>query len=392
MGSMSKEYDKKLLEKIAQKVLEGKASEAEVLFLHEYYNFFEKEPGFEELSSEGDREKLKDEILRSLNAHISPTPAVVIPLYRKRFIRIAGVAASILLIAGAVYYGSQPAKIKENPVAVVTNIRPGSDKAILTLADGKTLLLGQSDTGLLATQPGARIFTQQGGKLVYESISDPSAGTAIAYNKIETPAGGQYRVDLPDGTQVWLDAQSSIRYPAKFNGNIRQVELTGQAYFEVAPNKAQPFKVVAMNQTIEVLGTHFNIMAYGNEKSTVTTLLEGSVKVTGNGSTGKLVPGQQAEASLLGDKGIKIVPANTGEAIAWKNGDFEFNDEPLESIMRKISRWYDVEVSYQLSAKEQLYFGGKISRKLDINALLTLMEEQGSVHFKIEERRVTVMN
>lgn len=389
---MAKEYDKKLLEKIAQKVLSNKASEAEILFLHEYYNSFEKEPGFEELSSEGDREKLKDEMLQSLHAHISPAPAVVIPLYRRRFVRIAGVAASILLVAGAVYYGGRSAKIKENPVAVATRIRPGSDKAILTLADGKTLLLGQSDTGLLTTQPGARIFTQPGGKLVYEPMSDASAGTAIAYNKIETPAGGQYRADLPDGTQVWLDAQSSIRYPAKFNGSIRQVELTGQAYFEVAPNKAQPFRVVAMNQTIEVLGTHFNIMAYGNEKSTVTTLLEGSVKVTGNGSAGVLVPGQQAEASLSGDKGIKIVPANTGEAIAWKNGDFEFNDEPLESIMRKISRWYDVEVSYQLRTKEPLYFGGKISRRLDINALLTLMEEQGTVHFKIEERRVTVMN
>ena len=385
-------YDKRSLEKLAKKVVSGKATAAEILFLNEYYNSFEKAPGIEQVISEGDRELLKGEILSSLHAHIDSTPAVVIPLYRRRLFRVAGVAASILLIAGAIFYARSSHKPTEKLAAVPIKVSPGSDKAILTLADGKTILLGQSDSGLLATQPGARIFTQQ-GKLVYAPVSDPSAGTIIAYNKIETPAGGQYRADLPDGTQVWLDAASSIRYPAKFSGPLRQVELTGQAYFEVARNKAQPFRVVTRGQTVEVLGTHFNTMAYENERSSITTLLEGSVKVSGKTSAGMLIPGQQAETSTLGEGGVKIIhDANINEAIAWKNGDFDFNDEPLESIMRKISRWYDVEISYQLKTKEPLYFGGKISRKLGITAILTLMEEQGTVHFKIEERRVTVMN
>lgn len=208
----------------------------------------------------------------------------------------------------------------------------------------------------------------------------------MAYNTISTPRGGQYQLQLPDGSKVWLNAQSSLRFPARFIGNERLVTLTGEGYFEVAKDKAHPFKISINNMQVEVLGTHFNVMGYNDEPATTTTLLEGSVKIIKGGSVQKIVPGEQA---IVKD-GIRVAKVNAEEAIEWKNGNFNFSHEKLGSIMRRISRWYDVDIAYSQRTTGAT-FVGTIPRSTNITEVLKYLELTGLVHFKIEERRVTVM-
>jgi transmembrane sensor len=215
--------------------------------------------------------------------------------------------------------------------------------------------------------------------------------TKTVYNTIETPKGGQYRIDLPDGTMVWLNAGSSLRYPNRFAGQERKVALTGEAYFEVAKNKQMPFRVVSGKQVVEVLGTHFNINAYTDEASVKTTLLEGSVNVLlqETHQSELLNPGQQAVVKYNGSS-IVVQPVKVEEAVAWKNGYFMFVDADLESIMRQLARWYDVEVAYEGNLGS-LKFGGMVSRSKSIAQTLRILELTGNVRFKVAGRRVTVM-
>ena len=201
------------------------------------------------------------------------------------------------------------------------------------------------------------------------------------------PPGQQYEVVLPDGTHVWLNAASSIKFPTAFTGAVRKVELMGESYFEVAKNRVMPF-IVSVNQTeIEVLGTHFNVMGYAEEGSTNTTLLEGSVKIRKGGSSKTIIPGQQARVT----NNIQVAEVNTDEVIAWKNGKFSFNDEDIHSIMNQIVRWYDLEVVYMPGVTNQK-FGGEISRYKNVNEILKKLELTQTIHFKQEGRRIIVMN
>jgi len=211
----------------------------------------------------------------------------------------------------------------------------------------------------------------------------------VAFNTISTPVGGQYTVVLPDGSKVWLNAASSLKFPTAFTGTERRVELTGEGYFEVAKNKHMPFKVNFNREEVEVLGTHFNISAYPDEAVTRTTLLEGSVRISKNNIKKILVPGQQAISSMQ-TGGFNIAEVNTDEAIAWKNGLFLFHNENIRSIMKKIARWYNVDVNYQGSFTNQEY-GGRISQSKNLSEILKNLELTGTIHFKIEGRRVTVM-
>lgn len=224
-----------------------------------------------------------------------------------------------------------------------------------------------------------------------ESSSGSAASAQPLYNTIETPKGGQYQVDLPDGTKVWLNAGSLLRYPTNFTGKIRSVELTGEAYFEVAKNAHKPFKVLSKNQVVEVLGTHFNISSYTDDISVKTTLLEGSVKVLSSkvNQTKLLKPGQQSDINYT-NNAFFIKSVNTDEVIAWKNGYFLFSDEDLKSIMARFARWYNVDVEYQGDV-DNLRFGGMVSRSKDLTQALKVVEQAGNVKFKIEGRRVIVM-
>lgn len=269
-----------------------------------------------------------------------------------------------------------------------TSINPGGNHALLTLANGATIILDDAANGSLTTQGNTKVVKLDSGRLVY--VNNHSSNTnSVIFNTISTPRGGQYQVTLPDGTQVWLNAASSLKFPTSFNGNSRQVELNGEAYFEVAKNKAMPFNVMVRQTEVTVLGTHFNINAYSDEKSINTTLLEGSVEFS-TGTVKKLLhPGQQS-VFINASQDVFVKHVDVNQVIAWKNGFFEFDNTDLQTIMRQIARWYDVDVSYR-TANNRGLFGGGISRRLGLPEVLHLLETNG-VQFKTEGRRVTVVD
>jgi transmembrane sensor len=299
-------------------------------------------------------------------------------------------AAVILILSIGTYFllhkklpNQQNAQIQQHDIV------PGSNKATLTLSNGQQLVLTGARNGKLALQNEIEIRKTADGEVVYsgDMAEAGKLNAKMEYNMMTTPVGGKYELVLSDGTKVVLDAASSIRYPVTFAGNERRVEITGQVYFEVAHRKAKPFRVTVGGQTVEVLGTHFNINAYDDEPTIATTLLEGRVNVTKGGQNVILKPGQQ---SVVKDNMLTVIEANTEKAVAWKNGYFRFNDEKIESIMRELSRWYGVEVKYKGKASIE-GFSGKISRYKNISQVLKMLEYSGLVHFTLEERKVVVM-
>lgn len=287
------------------------------------------------------------------------------------------------------------------------DIKPGAHNAVLTLADGRKIILNDASSGKLADQGGVSVTKTADGQLVYEVSAKGKAAIATGYNTIETPNGGQYQVNLPDGTKVWLNAASTLKFPSDFaHQNKRVVELSGEGYFEVAQVKLavtgrkaprkMPFIVKTNEQAVEVLGTHFNISCYTNDAETRTSLLEGAVKVSAltkaigsklSNAEIMLKPGQQA---LLNANELSVKNADVASDVAWKNGYFVFKNEEMRSIMRKIARWYNVDVVFSNDFASRR-FEGSISRFKNISEVLRKFELTGDIHFKIEERRITVM-
>jgi len=336
----------------------------------------------------GDREQIRQRILDRLTEQIEPPVKT-----RSLFSRWIPAAAVLLGAIGIGLFFLHPKSQQQAIVAInkapyKNDLPPGGNKAILTLANGKQLALNDIRNGAITKQGPATVSKTRNGQIVYAAPASAVTENAIIYNTVSTPRGGQYQVTLPDGTNVWLNAASSLKFPTTFTGNERDVELTGEAYFEVAKNKEKPFKVSVNKVVVEVLGTHFNIMGYDNEPSIKTTLLEGSVKVKSDNAHALLVPGQQALASRDNDH-IKVQKADIEEAMAWKNGYFIFHKEDIQDIMKKVVRWYDVDVVYQGNVKES--FGGSVSRFSNLSDLLTNLESTGTIHFKLEGRRLTVM-
>lgn len=314
----------------------------------------------------------------------------------KSFYIAVSIAASFIIILGYIFYSnpslSSKASAPEKNTIASAHIVPGGNIATLTLADGTTLGLDKSPLGKIAFQGGAEISKTANGQLNYQLVSVPTiADEQMAANVVSTPRGGQYQIVLSDGTKVWLNAASVLRFPARFVGQQRLVTLEGEAYFEVAKDRHKPFKVMSGGQTVEVLGTHFNIKSYADEKSIRTTLLEGSVRIRAKGRNGQenmavLKPGEEATNAA----GLKVSQADIQEAIAWKNNQFTFHSEPLSAIMRDISRWYNVDVAYKGNISE-MSFTGSISRYAGIAKVLETLELTNLVHFKIEERRIIAM-
>ncbi|TKC58551.1 FecR family protein [Pedobacter hiemivivus] len=309
-----------------------------------------------------------------------------IPLWKK-----LSVAASILLCLGLAFY-FYPA-VRPTPFAQTakTNpIAPGGNKAFLTLSNGQKISLTDATNGKLAEQSGIQITKTATGMLVYQLTDQPNPSGKTSYNTIETPKGGQYQLILPDGSKVWLNAASTLTFPTSFASlKTRKVELIGEAYFEIAKNKTSPFIVKSAKQEVKVLGTHFNINSYADEQSTTTTLLEGSVNILSLNKAENVIlkPGQQ---STLNNNRISIAEINTEEAIAWKNGLFIFNDENIKSIMKKIARWYDVEITFK-GNMDHISFVGNYARNKNLESLLENIELTEKVHFKIEGRRIEVI-
>jgi len=392
-----------------QKYLQNKATKEEIEFLEKYYTYFEKEPGITDQFTEAERDMLHNEMLREIWNKTNPVTKTI-PIFRKTWFRYAAAAVAVLCISTTflIFRNNRPvneinqivefAKPSEKPL-YKNDVKPGGNKAVLTLADGTKITLDEASDGTLTKQGNTTIIKLDDGRLAYnpQSISKLSS-KAVLYNTLTTPRGGQYCVTLSDGTIVWLNASTSLRFPIAFNGNERRVEVHGEAYFEVAKNEAMPFIVKAGNEEIKVLGTHFNVSAYADDKLIKTTLLEGSVMISlqdkpGNESianTITLLPGQQAQIDM--DNNLKVVEANLKEAIAWKNGYFFFRDENIESIMAKISRWYDVKIIYEANT-ENLNFTGNISRTENISGVLSMLEKtDAAIHFKLENKTVTILS
>ncbi len=313
-------------------------------------------------------------------------------------------AASVVLLTGAgIYYWVKENGNKAADPATAYKMRtiralPDNDKATLRLADGRVIGLDSLQNGRTIQQGNARIVKSSNGQLVYEitpsALEAPAAvpaDTAVAFNTISTPRGGQYKITLADGTAVWLNAGSSLRFPAVFKGNERRVEMQGEGYFEVAPSKQLPFVVRAGGIAIQVLGTSFNLNAYNENDVMKATLLSGSIVVNRQDENVRLQPGQQALIPVLipGNASIQVTAANAEEVLAWKNGIFQFNDQNIYEIMGELARWYNLEVRYEASLGNK-HFGGTISRKESMEEVLKMLELTKAVRFKIEGKKVTV--
>jgi len=273
------------------------------------------------------------------------------------------------------------------------DIAPGGNRAILTLANGQQIILDSAANGNLAQQGNIKIIKLDNGRLAYKTLNEKPG--EVLYNTISTPRGGQYILVLADGSKVWLNAASSLRFPTSFTGKERNVELTGEGYFEVAHNAAMPFHVKSGDMTVEVLGTHFDINAYNDESVIKTTLLEGSVKVSKGAASKMIRPGEQAQIENHGNPLIPKIMVQTTDvdaAIAWENGRFIFQGNNIQSVMRQLARWYDVEVSYQENVTDEKFVGViNRSRYENISQILEMLEKTRTVSFTINGRNITVM-
>lgn len=364
---------------LLDKYLAGKCSPEEKILVEHTYNLFE-DP-VQQTMSESQLIKMKTDMWRSVEQRTMPT-GTVLPVWRN----IAAAAAVVLvaLSAGLYFYSDHKGSRSVDSVTLMNDIQPGGNKATLTLSNGKRISLNDVTNGKIAEEAGIKIEKTADGQLIY-TIADAKASRPGEFNTIETPKGGQYQLTLPDGTKVWLNAASSLKYPLDFKTKThRKIKLIGEAYFEVAKDKQRPFIVETTMQTVEVLGTHFNINSYSDEPSSKTTLIEGSVKVSNKSGFKILQPGQQ---SSLTETKIELSEIDIEDAKAWKNGLFVFSDEPLESIMRKVSRWYDVDIVYKGVDVNELYWGS-ISRYDNISKVLKKLSVTGGITFKIEGRRI----
>jgi ferric-dicitrate binding protein FerR (iron transport regulator) len=345
-----------------------------------------------------------------VNAATTEPTSRVVPLYKRVWLRYA--AVFILIAAGAYVWlqqkpttpATQPTKVSYTPPAL---IRPGGNKATLTLSNGTSITLDSATEGSLAMQGATQVMKQQDGAIIYKGTATTNGETI--YNTISIPKGGQYQLTLSDGTKVWLNSLTSLHYPVSFNGKNRTVTLEGEAYFEVAKDKTKPFLVLYKNMKVEVLGTHFNIMAYEDE-ATKTTLLEGSVKVgsrqwaVGSGEKAKgkgqkakveyeviLKPGEQAILSQSSQTSLPI-PVQTvdaEQAIAWKNGFFHFDKADMPTVLREVARWFDLDIVYKGSVSPDL-FSGKIQRNLPLQSILNYFKDS-NLNFEIQGRTLIVL-
>ncbi|HVY74694.1 MAG TPA: FecR domain-containing protein [Puia sp.] len=395
--------DKNRFLELLQKCRLGTATDDERQWVNSYYDLFEYELGLEELSPE-EVDRLKEHVRQGtwtiIQAQDSKSTGKVRGLF-SRPLRIAA-AAAVLLVAGSLLvYTLVNRKPELQPTARVSSneqdnrhaIRPGSNKAILTLSNGQRVILDSGQQHIRLVQGAANVESRQAGELSYintGALPDNEDGKLV-YNTITTPLGGQFKLSLSDGTQVWLNAGSSLRYPVAFTGKQRQVWLTGEAYFEVARAQGRAFLVEADAAEVQVLGTHFDVNAYPDEASFRTTLAEGSVKVSGKKGSRLLKPGEQAAIDAQSQT-MQVAPADLDMTLAWTKNLFLFDNTNIETIMRDISRWYDVKIVYATKNLSNKNFSGVMSRYDEVGSLLQRLELTGFVHFKTAGKTITVMD
>ncbi|MEP6614618.1 MAG: FecR family protein [Mucilaginibacter sp.] len=336
-------------------------------------------------------EALKQRILYKINREIKKNGSPIkkmIPVWLRY-------AAAVFLFGGSFmcYYAHTHRVVKSHKLTqqqkpVKNDASPGGNKAVLTLANGSKINLSDVKNGVLASQGQTVLKKDKDGRIIYEAPVGKTVDSSAIFNTITIPKGGQYQVVLSDGSKVWLNSASSITFPAAFSRTERKVTITGEVYFEVAKNKSKPFRVVAGEQTVEVLGTHFNINAYTDEDALKTTLVEGSVKITAGAQSVVLKPEQQA-SMLAGKAGrIKVTTVDTDNVLAWTSGNFQFEKAEIPLIMREAARWYDVDIKYEGEIPKRR-FTGSISRSVNLSELLKMLKYTG-INFKIAGKTIVV--
>jgi transmembrane sensor len=400
--------DKQAFLRMLDKYQDGTASPAEKTLIEEYYRRLEM-AGTTELSLE-EEVALKEAMYKQITTGMVERDPVVVPFRRKNYSLAAAAAVLLITIGAGSYYWlfkehtTQP---HNNEIAKTKHhdLPPGRDAATLTLADGRTIVL-DSANGTISKQGGATVINLN-GKVSYAKAGDKNEQAPVVYNTITTARGNQYQLILADGSKVWLNSASSLRFPTAFTGNKREVELDGEGYFEIATlrlpsGQKMPFHVKTSSQDIEVLGTHFNVNAYKDEETIKTTLLEGRVKVwqkaEGRGQRAVekeqsviLKPGEQSilSQSSQTSQHIPVQIVDLDQVMAWKNGWFEFDNTDIKTIMRQISRWYDIDVRYEVKPSNETY-GGRISRNLNLSNILKMLETYG-VHYRLENKTLVVV-
>jgi transmembrane sensor len=334
---------------------------------------------------------------RVLNAG-DQAPAMTVDLKQPTRIGWKRVAVAVVIF-GMIIFGSILLLNRKTPKEIVKQekkvrllpeeIHSKGNQAILTLSNGSVIILDSTKNGIITKQGNVKIIKLDSGQLAYSpQSSNGTTSSEISYNTISTPRAAQYQVVLSDGTKVWLNAASSLRFPTSFSGQDRRVELTGEGYFEVSKNKGKPFHVQVGTVEVEVLGTHFNIMAYEDEAAIQTTLLEGSVKVSYKSQSDLLKPGKQAILNRDDNK-LTTGDANVQQVVAWKNGYFYFDKSDVKTIMRQVSRWYDLDIIYESPAPD-MKFSGKIERELPLSGIAHLLAS-GQIHFRIEGKNCIML-
>ncbi len=391
----------KEVEKLLEKYNAGKSSEEDKILLESWY-----------LQYSGKDFDLQLEELSLLKEaswhHVDPQQQKII-IKQSTPSRIwlnyaAAILAVCIISLGLLFYFNPEQDLKVPEIAIVNHdLSPGTHRATLTLHDGTVVSLDDSATGVIAQEQGVKISKTAEGQIVYlVTAKTNTTSKKEKYNQITTPKGGQYQVILPDGTKVWLNAASSLKYPEQFDLQTRSVELHGEAYFEVKSRKSAsgkniPFLVKTFSQTVEVLGTQFNINAYDDENDVKTTLIEGLVQVSSQGST-KAITSKKAntvllypnQQSVLTENAFNVLDVNAQESIAWKNGYFIFDHANLETVMRQLSRWYDVEIIYKGNSSSET-FTGKFQRNMNLLKVLEILEF-AQVKFKIEGKKMIIFS
>jgi len=372
---------------LAAKCQDGTASAAEREAFNNAYHLLSTRHTDWDKELMGDEESVKSEIYLSLVNKVNSTKrsSRVHSLYRYM------AAASILLFLsiGSYFLLSKQPSVQQSAQNKANDLKPGENRATLTLANGQKIVLTKSMSGQLSKQGNMNVQMGAGGTITYIPVEDShTTHDAVVYNTLTTKKGEQFPLVLADGTQVTLDAASSITYPVAFNNKERKVTITGQAYFKVVHNAQQPFQVSVRGQTISDIGTEFNINAYDDEGTVKTTLLAGSVKVSKANELVVLSPGQQSQVADNSNKITLIKDADIETAIAWKSGLFQYNNANIQTVMRQLARWYDVDIQYE-GAIPQREFSGKMQRNLNASQVLDLLSFT-KIHFRIEGKKIIV--
>ena len=382
-------HKEKRCNELAEKWLYGTITEDEKKEFNEWYSDEEMTLNIPAKFAQSEKE-LHKRMLTAITQQKNES-AKIVSFQKSLLLKLA--AASIVILLCSISLYSYFHQKKQTDTIVKTEIRnlkqdisPGGNKAILVLADGTKVILDTAMNGTIARDMGTSMVKLNNGLLA--CTSGKGNNIKVGYNTLSTPRGGQYAITLADGTRVWMNSASSLRFPGAFIGSEREVEVNGEAYFEVAKDRSHPFRVKVNGMNVQVLGTHFNIMAYDDEEMIKTTLLEGSVRIHNNNTMALLKPGQQAQVGSGGQIMIKK-DVNVKEAIAWKNGLFNFEGAGIEKIMRQMSRWYNIEVEFKVKITD--HFTGTISKNVGIQKVFDMIEYTGAVHFIIKGTKVIVI-